>query len=325
MSDSLKCEIVRDLLPSFLDGLTSDVSNNEIEKHLSSCDECSSMLEKMKIPMESTMPTKEMDYLKKIKLHSNRNMIMGIVVTILLLLSITCIKCYVIGFQSKGISDYELLYSPVQADKEKFCLVVQGQLENSSMVYKDYDVRIDGDKAYITLSERMAYPAEDNNDFYVGYEIPESINTVYLYDNTIWENSTLITKEVNDLYKTKHPYIGDMSANASVVGALKLADKLGNFKNSLQTKTEPYGWTLEFENMITKEDLFNSRMTQYGYVMLSLIDNLSEISWSYDNGTEIVTKTVTLDDAKNVMGKDIKKYSQSISQFQTLADALYIY
>ncbi len=325
MSDSLKCEIVRDLLPSFLDGLTSEVTNNEIEEHLSSCDECRNVLEKMKMPMESTMPTKEVDYLKKIKLRSNRNMMMGIVATTLLFLSIIFMKCYIIGFQSKGISDYELLYSPVQAEKEKYCLIVQGELESSSMVYKDYDVRIDGDKAYLSLSERVAYPSEDKNDFYVGYQIPEGINAVYLYDNTIWENGALITKEVNDLYKTKHAYIGDMSANGSVVGALKLVDKFGNFKNSLQTKAEPYGWTLEFETVIAKEDLFNSRMTQYGYVMLALIDNLSEISWTYDNGKEIVTKTVTLDDAKNMMGKDIKKYSQSISQFQTLADALYIY
>ena len=30
----MKCEIVRDLLPSYIDGLTSSVTNEEIEKHL---------------------------------------------------------------------------------------------------------------------------------------------------------------------------------------------------------------------------------------------------------------------------------------------------
>ena len=36
----MKCEIVRDLLPSYIDGLTSSVTNEEIEKHLDECVMC---------------------------------------------------------------------------------------------------------------------------------------------------------------------------------------------------------------------------------------------------------------------------------------------
>ena len=36
----MKCEIIRDLLPLYIDGLTSKESNQEIEKHLKNCEEC---------------------------------------------------------------------------------------------------------------------------------------------------------------------------------------------------------------------------------------------------------------------------------------------
>ena len=33
----MKCEIIRDLLPNYLDGLTSQASNEAIEEHLETC------------------------------------------------------------------------------------------------------------------------------------------------------------------------------------------------------------------------------------------------------------------------------------------------
>ena len=36
----MKCEMIRDLLPLYIDGLTSEESNKEIDKHLKTCREC---------------------------------------------------------------------------------------------------------------------------------------------------------------------------------------------------------------------------------------------------------------------------------------------
>ena len=36
----MKCDVVQDLLPSYADGLTSEESNREIEKHLKTCEKC---------------------------------------------------------------------------------------------------------------------------------------------------------------------------------------------------------------------------------------------------------------------------------------------
>lgn len=43
----MKCEIIKDLLPSYIDKLTSEESNREIEKHLWECEECRAYFETM--------------------------------------------------------------------------------------------------------------------------------------------------------------------------------------------------------------------------------------------------------------------------------------
>ncbi|MDF2473824.1 MAG: anti-sigma factor [Anaerocolumna sp.] len=324
MSEILKCDIVRDLLPSYMEGLTSNATNEHIKAHLASCMECNNIAEKMRAPVETNMETKEMDYLKKIKQRSKSNLVAGIFLTALLILALLGIRFYIVGFQSEGTVNYKVMLSEVQSKEEAHLLIIQGTLESHSLVYTNNHITTDGDVAVITLSERLAFPWEDNNEFYIGYEIPDGINIVYLDNKVIWENGIIVSEYANELYQTKHAYIGDMSANGKVANTLDIVEKFGNFKNSLQTTTEPYGWTLEFEDIITKEEAFNNSMTKYSYVMLSLIDNLGELSWKYNNGNELVTWTVTVQDATKAMKQEIKNYSKSISQLQSLLNELYL-
>ncbi len=44
----MKCEIIKDLLPSYIDDLTSTESNFEIEEHLKTCQECKGVFDLMK-------------------------------------------------------------------------------------------------------------------------------------------------------------------------------------------------------------------------------------------------------------------------------------
>lgn len=43
----MKCEIIRDLLPSYIEGLTSEESNQSIEDHLKTCPKCKKYFEEM--------------------------------------------------------------------------------------------------------------------------------------------------------------------------------------------------------------------------------------------------------------------------------------
>ena len=46
----IPCEMIQDLLPSYIDELTSDVTNREVKMHLGECEQCKHVFEQMKTP-----------------------------------------------------------------------------------------------------------------------------------------------------------------------------------------------------------------------------------------------------------------------------------
>ena len=55
----MKCEIIKDLLPLYIDHLTSDESNREIEQHVSQCKECNNEL--MTMQRSTEIPSQNFD------------------------------------------------------------------------------------------------------------------------------------------------------------------------------------------------------------------------------------------------------------------------
>lgn len=71
MERELACEIVKDLLPLYVDGIVSDVSKKSIENHLEHCTDCNEIYHNMAYNLEmESLPTEVSDvkrFLKKIK------------------------------------------------------------------------------------------------------------------------------------------------------------------------------------------------------------------------------------------------------------------
>lgn len=71
MKQNIPCEMIQDLLPLYVDGLTSDESSRQIEAHLETCGDCRSRFQRMKEDLERETQVKqkenerEIDYLKK--------------------------------------------------------------------------------------------------------------------------------------------------------------------------------------------------------------------------------------------------------------------
>ncbi len=61
----MKCAIIRDLLPSYVDGLTSEESNQEIEKHLESCEACREYLASMRKEIVSEQYVRDSNQIKE--------------------------------------------------------------------------------------------------------------------------------------------------------------------------------------------------------------------------------------------------------------------
>lgn len=115
----MKCEIIRDLLPLYIDGLTSKESNQEIEKHLKNCEECQKYYQEMTGDIDnfSVITNEEIEdvnLIKKIK-KKNRKKALGIFVGAFVLSGVLM----GVGFQwTHGVAMYEnvILNYGVQGD-----------------------------------------------------------------------------------------------------------------------------------------------------------------------------------------------------------------
>lgn len=55
----MNCEIIRDLLPLYAEGLTGQAANREIEDHLAGCEACAKALQQLRLPVEQAEPHAE--------------------------------------------------------------------------------------------------------------------------------------------------------------------------------------------------------------------------------------------------------------------------
>ncbi|MBP3254950.1 MAG: zf-HC2 domain-containing protein [Clostridia bacterium] len=90
MKKNKQCSVIRDLLPNYIENLTSEDTNNFIESHIENCEECEQILKDMKgdIKLKKINSKKEINALKKIK---NKFRIKSII--FLCIFSLTIVAC----------------------------------------------------------------------------------------------------------------------------------------------------------------------------------------------------------------------------------------
>lgn len=69
MKKNDKCKIVKDILPNYIENLTNETTNEFIEKHIITCEDCQKVLEDMRadIPLQKIENKRKINILKKVK------------------------------------------------------------------------------------------------------------------------------------------------------------------------------------------------------------------------------------------------------------------
>ena len=112
--NKIPCEVIKDLLPLYIDGLTCDVTNEVIKEHLNECDSCKAAYESMCNPSEmaaevSDSDKKEIDFLKKNRKRNKTILIGSLVLAASLIFGILFIRLYLIGNKvSVGAVNYRV-------------------------------------------------------------------------------------------------------------------------------------------------------------------------------------------------------------------------
>lgn len=270
MKNDLTCGVVRDLLPNYIDGLLCVESRQAVDRHLADCSACAAALAAMRAQEPSAEEqTREVDYLKRVKLRNNRKIIAAVVCTAVVLVTALLAKLFLIGapLQPQSVAITE---TAVVEDTLHLSLMSVG----SGNAFHGWHVETENGIASIYARDVLVSPLYSSGDADLEISL-EGVREVWLggvSGRLLWQDGVVISPLALELMEARAPYCGDPAASARIAEILRLPDRLGSYTFSLQTDKHPYEVTLEFGEQPTGEQL--SLVTCYNLLTLALVDNL---------------------------------------------------
>ena len=313
----LPCAVVEDLLPAYVEGLTSEETTAAVEAHLASCPACAAKraamgAEEGPSPEETAETAREVDYLKAVRRRSRRRVAAAILCTVLVLLLGFAAKIFVIGepLDPDGVA--------VSAQESDDVLQVQISSYGSGNAFHSWTA--ENQDGVVVIIARSVLVSPLFRDGTGTVEVPlEGVTEIWLGQagegRMIWQDDTEISADAWALYQAQTPYVGDNSAVGRVLAAVDTwyGPPIVDYTISLQTSAEPYGLTIHFDD-VTAHILgagksIDDRMYAVAPALLALIGNLGQVQWTYaaPDGTA-VTRSVTLEEVDAALPDWIAAY-----------------
>lgn len=307
----LPCAIVEDLLPAYVEGLTSEETTAAVEAHLASCPACAAKraamgAEEGPSPEEAEETAREVDYLKAVRRRSRRRVAAAILCTVLVLLLGFAAKIFVIGepLDPDGVA--------VDTQEEGGALQVGISSLASGNAFRGWTVENRDGVVSITARSVLVSPLFRDGTGTV--EVPlEGVTEIWLggagEGRMIWQEDTGISADAWALYQAQTPYVGNNSAVGRVLAAVDTwYGPYIEYTISLQTDQEPYGLTIHFDDItahMSKDSVIrvtDQRMYTLAPTLLALIGNLERVQWTcaLSDGT-YHTQAVTLEEVDEAL------------------------
>lgn len=166
------CKIVQDLLPNYIDNLTTKESNEFIENHIKECEECNKVLENMKKDLKINDNKKEKKVINFIKKYNKK-------MRILKLILISIVILYILSLGRKTIIMLDLAnkankYKNLSEYSLNCYVSSDGQVWMSSFIIKDGKYIRDLDFASIIDGKKRIEEINDGNRKTSNYYIEDN-------------------------------------------------------------------------------------------------------------------------------------------------------
>ena len=134
MKKQVNCKIIKDLLPNYIEKMTSEETNRFVEEHLQTCENCKIALENMNIELNiEKVDNREINYLKKIR---NRNFINLLSIIIIFVILIIIILYFFTNYRIVNEENGNFSIEKAIIDENKICnydiLILKGKIINEN-------------------------------------------------------------------------------------------------------------------------------------------------------------------------------------------------
>ena len=312
MKNDLTCGVVRDLLPSYVEGLTSPESNAAVERHLSECPDCAQLRTALAGAPEQAAPedSKEVDYLKKVKHRGWRRVAAAVAVTALLFAVGVAAKLFLIGtpIQTQGMSWVISTDVPGQLDIRVYSIW-------SGTACRQWETEQEPEGIVrVTCRQVLPSPLSNSGDYRAVLNT-EGVNAVYLGDQLIWQGGVEISPQIDRIYQAQTLYVGNAPAVGQVLSAGRF-DWIGDYTIELQTSTQPYRLTLNFSAPHTPGGIRLSETGLYQDMaaVLAIIGNLDEIECAFrDENGQPWSRVLTVEELNQDLPQIVADYNERFS------------
>ena len=314
MKNDLTCGVVRDLLPSYVEGLTSQETNTAVERHLADCPDCTRL--RADLAGETPPPpeeVKEVDYLKKVKHRGRRRVVAAVAVTVLVLALGIAAKLFLIG-------------SPANWDTwENYNFTARTNVPNQLDIsfYPDElpdtaycHWNVTNENGIVCVSARKVLPSvfHDTSDHWEHISL-DGVREVWVADQLIWQGGVEISPQIDRIYQAQTLYVGNAPAVGRVLNALRF-DTCGSYTLELHTSSAPYRLTLNFSVPQTSGKMGNSEKGLYQDMaaVLAIIGNLGEIECAFrDENGQPWSRVLTVEELNQDLPRIIADYNERFS------------
>lgn len=277
-----KCNIVKDLLPSYIDGLTSRESNEFIKEHIRTCNDCKEEINKYKsIEIKEKEETlKSIDYMKK-----PRKKLKGVIA--LFSIIILSILIYLVIPKKEKSLDFTAFDYNIVNDH----LVLNISSLSSNMFLKLKEEVVD-DTIYL---QTYTTPVSSFGSYNLEYNLNGKGNkTIYLNDTLIADKGEFLNQNIIKLFENKIKYIGDNSGVSNILNLLNL-NNFSPYTIEIQSNEEPYGLKINFSEKIRENDETTKYLNTIGKYIMALIDNCDYVTFSYNEGEYTIYREQSFD------------------------------
>ena len=321
MKNDLTCGVVRDLLPSYVEGLTSQETNTAVECHLADCPDCTRL--RADLAGETPPPpeeVKEVDYLKKVKRRGRRRVVAAVAVTVLVLALGIAAKLFLIG-------------SPANWDTwENYNFTARTNVPNQLDIsfYPDElpdtaycHWNVTNENGIVRISARKVLPSvfHDTSEHWEHISL-SGVREVWVANQLVWQGGVVISPQMDRVYQTKTPYVGNASAVGQVVSAGRF-DWLGDYTMELQTSAQPYRLTLNFSDPQSSQAFHPQDLYQDMAAALAVIGNLDEIECAFqDEDSQPWSYVLTVEELNQALPQIVSVYNERSQKDCPLYDSV---
>ncbi len=198
-----ECDIVKDLLFSYCDGVLTQTSKELVEEHLKNCENCRNILEEIKQDDKSPKQKKEVDFLKSIKKKLNKKNII-ISITLIFLACIVIFNILTFRYYNEMASKMEI-YLQDDISDEDIENIKNKITEISSNIEVEYISKEKG-------LERMKDKLGDEKNILDGFNVNRFYESIEIKANS--EEIETILSAIKDMsgirkiitYENNNPY-----------------------------------------------------------------------------------------------------------------------